>query len=203
MPPNPAEFHELVLKARTCRRFVEDEPLSIRDLEWLVDCARLTPSARNAQVLRFILVTHGQTCDELFKLTRWAGALKEGGTPGPGERPTAFIAIAAPREGANLAPYDAGIASEVIQLAATTQGWGCCIIYSVDRKGAAALLKLPQDMEIPLVLGLGVAREERVIAGMPENGSFNYWRDAKGIHHVPKRSLGELVIGRFGAGFGA
>ena len=199
MPVSPSDFHDLVLAARSCRRFVEDEPLSMNDLEWLVDCARLAPSARNAQVLRFILVTQGPTCAELFRLTRWAGALKDAGTPKPGERPTAFIAILAPREGAKLAPYDAGIASEVMQLAATTQGWGCCIIYSVDRAAATPLLKVPDDMEIPLVLGLGVAKEERVIAEMPADGSFNYWRDAAGVHHVPKRSLQELVIGRFGA----
>ncbi|MDE7240499.1 nitroreductase family protein [Desulfovibrio sp.] len=199
MPVSPSDFHELVLAARTCRRFVEDEPLTMDDLDWLVDCARLTPSARNAQVLRFILVTKGQVLDELFKLTRWAGALKEGGTPKPGERPTAFIAILAPKEGAPLAPYDAGIASETIQLAAATRGWGCCIIYSVNRKDAAPLLKVPADMDIPLALGLGVAKEERAIAEMPADGSFNYWRDAQGVHHVPKRGLAELVIGRFGA----
>lgn len=199
MPVSPRDFHELVLAARTCRRFVEDEPLAMNDLDWLVDCARLTPSARNAQVLRFSLVTRGGTCDALFKLTGWAGALKGAGTPQPGERPTAFIAIAAPKEGANLAPYDAGIASETIQLAATTQGWGCCIIRSVDREGAARLLKVPDTLEILLVLGLGVAKEERAIAEMPADGSFNYWRDAAGVHHVPKRSLEELVIGRFGA----
>ena len=199
MPVSPEEFHALVREARTCRRFVEGEPLSVHDLEWLVDCARLSPSARNAQVLRFILVTKGPVLDELFRLTRWAGALKEAGTPGPGERPTAFIAITAPKEGANLAPFDAGIASQTIQLAATTRGWGCCIIYSVDRAAAAPLLKVPAGLDIPLVLGLGVAKEERVIAEMPESGSFTYWRDNAGVHHVPKRSVAELVIGRFGA----
>ena len=199
MPVSPREFHDLVLAARTCRRFVEDEPLSMNDLDWLVDCARLTPSARNAQVLRFSLVTKGDVCDELFRLTAWAGALKGAGTPGPGERPTAFIAIAAPKEGAKLAPYDAGIASETIQLAAATQGWGCCIIYSVNRAEAAPLLGLPAELELLLVLGLGVEKEVRAIAEMPADGSFNYWRDAAGVHHVPKRSLQELVIGRFGA----
>ena len=199
MPVSPRDFHQLVLAARSCRRFVEDEPLTMNDLDWLVDCARVAPSARNAQVLRFSLVTKGETCDALFKLTGWAGALKGAGTPKPGERPTAFIAITAPKEGAHLAPYDAGIASETIQLAAATQGWGCCIIYSVDREGAARLLKVPDALEILLVLGLGVAKEERVIAEMPADGSFNYWRDNAGVHHVPKRSLAELVIGRFGA----
>ena len=42
-------FRELAVKARTCRRFYEDQPLTMADLEWLVDCARLAPSAKNAQ----------------------------------------------------------------------------------------------------------------------------------------------------------
>ena len=87
MPITPDDFLALVRAARSCRRFVEDEPLGMADLEWLLECARLTPSARNAQVLRYALVTHGAVLDELFRLTRWAGALKEAGTPGPGERP--------------------------------------------------------------------------------------------------------------------
>lgn len=199
MPVTPSEFQALVEAARTCRRFVEDKPLTMTDLDWLVECARLVPSARNAQVLRFILVTQGPVCAELFRLTRWAGALKDWGGPHSGERPTAFIAVLAPSQGSNLAHYDAGIACQTIQLAATTRGWGCCIIYSVDRAAAAPLLQVPEGMELSLVLGLGVAKEERVIAKLPESGSFNYWRDETGIHYVPKRALAELVVGRFGA----
>ena len=87
------DFRELAEKARTCRRFAEDRPLTVADLEWLVDCARLAPSARNAQDLRFSLVTQGDTCKKLFALTRWAGALKDWGGPHSGEQPTAFIRI--------------------------------------------------------------------------------------------------------------
>lgn len=49
-------------------------------------------------------------------------------------------------------------------------------------------------MEIALLMGLGVAKEKRVIAEMPADGSFTYWRDADGVHHVPKRSLDELIV---------
>lgn len=197
MPITPAEFHHLVQTARTCRRFVEDNPLTMADLDWLVDCARLSPSARNAQALRFALVTHGPVLDKLFPLTRWAGALKEGGTPRQGERPTAFIGLLVPGDGGVLAHIDAGIACQTIQLAATVQGWGCCIIYSFDRAAATPLLETPEGMELSLVLALGVAKEERVIAELPENGSYHYWRDERGVHHVPKRSVAELVVRRF------
>ena len=117
------DFKELVEKARTCRRFEEDRPLTMNDLEWLVDCARLAPSARNAQDLRFSLVAPGDTCKKLFALTRWAGALKDWGGPHPGEQPTAFVAIFMPQGATELTFYDVGIAAQTMQLAASSR---CC-----------------------------------------------------------------------------
>lgn len=191
------DFLQLVTQARTCRRFDESAPLGMDDLEWLAGCARLTPSARNAQLVRFVLVGPGDTCRQLFPLTRWAGALKDWNGPVPGERPTAFMALCLPKDAGNLAQVDVGIVSQTIQLAATSRGWGCCIIYSFDREKTPPLLSIPDDMEVSLVLGLGVAKEVRTVAAMPDDGSVTYWRDANAVHHVPKRSLQELVIGRF------
>ena len=71
------DFKQLALAARTCRRFEEERPLQMADLEWLVDCARLTPCARNAQQLRYSLVGPGETCQRLFGMTKWAAALKD------------------------------------------------------------------------------------------------------------------------------
>ncbi len=191
------DFKALVTSARSCRRFYEEKPLSIDDLEWLVDCARLAPSARNAQILRYVLVGPGQTCQELFPLTRWAGALKDWGGPFPGERPTGFIAIMVPQEGGELVSYDVGIAGQTIQLAATSRGWGCCFIYAVDREKASVLLQVPDGMKIAVVMGLGVAKEERAVTTLPADGSTAYWRDAQGVHYVPKRPLSELILARY------
>lgn len=191
------DFLQLVTEARSCRRFVEDRPLSASDVDWLLECARVAPSARNAQELRFITVGKGSVCDELFSLARWAGALKDWNGPVPGERPTAFIAVLMPERGGDLLCYDVGIACQTIQLAATSRGWGACMIQSFDRRKASALLDVPEGLKIALVMGLGVALEKRVIAPLPEDGSTAYWRDAHGVHHVPKRGLEELIIKRF------
>ena len=191
------EFKALAEAARTCRRFYEDQPLAMSDLEWLADCARLAPSAKNGQELRFMLVGNGETCQKLFALTRWAGALKDWGGPHPGERPTAFVVILMPQTGKDLACFDVGIAAQTIQLAATSRGWGCCMIQSFDHQAAPALLNVPEDMKIALVLGLGAAKETRVVANMPESGATTYWRDAEGVHHVPKRSLEDLILARY------
>lgn len=191
------DFLALVREARSCRRFDESAPLSQTDLDWLLECARLAPSARNAQELRFITVTQGPMLDKLFPLTRWAGALKDWPGPQQGERPTAFIAVLMPVNAGYLLCYDVGIACQTIQLGATSRGWGACMIQSFDHKGAAALLNVPEGLKIALLLGLGVAVEKRVVAAMPEDGSFAYWRDEQGVHHVPKRALAELLLQKF------
>lgn len=191
------DFKALAEAARTCRRFEEDQPLNMTDLEWLADCARLAPSAKNAQELRFVLVGPGETCQKLFALTRWAGALKDWGGPHPGERPTGFMAILMPENGRELTCFDVGIAAQTIQLAATSRGWGCCMIQSFDHQAAPALLHVPQGLKMALVLGLGVAREKRMVTPLPADGSTTYWRDQDGVHHVPKRALEDLIAGRF------
>lgn len=49
------DLKELVIQARTCRRFTQEEmPLEV--LTDFVDTARLAPSARNAQILRYAII---------------------------------------------------------------------------------------------------------------------------------------------------
>lgn len=188
------DFLKFIESARSCRRFDETRPLTYNDLEWLLECCRLAPSARNAQELRFITVNQPGICQNLVKISRWATAIKDWGGPKAGEQPTAFIATLMPEHGGNTLCFDAGIANQTIQLAASSRGWGACIILSFDHLKTAELLAPPEGLKIALIIALGIAAEKRVIEPMPENGSFNYWRDKDGIHHVPKRSIAELIV---------
>lgn len=187
------DFLRLVEEARTCRRFDEAKPLSEDDLLWLLECARRAPSARNAQELRFITINQGTVLDGLLPLVRWAGALKDWDGPPPGERPTAFVAFLMPEKTRDLLFVDLGICGQTIQLAASARGWGACMIQAFDHGKASELLQIPAGMKLSLLMALGVAVEKRVIAPMPEDGSCAYWRDSKGVHNVPKRSMAELV----------
>jgi len=188
------DFLQLVSEARTCRRFVQDTRISREDLDWLMECARCTPCGRNAQVLRYVLVSSPEKCAELFVHTRWAGALKDWDGPAEGERPTAYIALLAPKETSAIMHMDVGIAAQTLQLAAHARGIGCCMHASFVRPACMELLRVPDDMHIALILALGMAKEERRLAPMPANGDFAYWRDAQGVHHVPKRTVPELTL---------
>ncbi len=187
------DFATLVKEARSCRRFQENDRLGPDALAWLVDCARLCPCARNAQVLRYVAVESKQVCDAIFPQTRWAGVLKWDG-PIAGERPTGYIAILAPEKCTKLVHMDVGIAAQTIQLAAQSKGIGCCMHASFNPKECMNIFEVPEGMEIALILGLGVEKERRALTDMPEDGSFSYWRDDEGIHFVPKRSLQEVLL---------
>jgi len=44
------------------------------------------------------------------------------------------------------------------------------------------------------VLALGVPAEQVVLEEVGADGSIRYYRDAQSVHHVPKRSLDEVII---------
>ena len=37
--------------------------------------------------------------------------------------------------------------------------------------------------------------EKAVLERVGPSGDIKYWRDAEGVHHVPKRSLDDIIIG--------
>ncbi len=187
------DFQHFLARARTCRRFETSSPLDASAAAWLVDCARISPSARNAQVLRYMAAHSADTCAKIFPNTRWAGILQWDG-PIETERPSLYIAILAPNGAGKLVHMDVGIAAQNMQLAAHSRGWGCCMHASFKADACADIFQPPQDMHISLLLGFGPAKEVRTIAPMPQDGSFNYWRDENAVHHVPKRSLDEVLL---------
>jgi nitroreductase len=80
-------------------------------------------------------------------------------------------------------------------LGATEKGLGGCIIASIEREGLRKALEIPPRYEILLVLALGRPKETVVIETVGDSGDIKYWRDGKGVHHVPKRLLDDIIIG--------
>ena len=73
-------------------------------------------------------------------------------------------------------------------------GLGGCILASIDRDRLRKSFAIPEEYEVLYVIALGKPIEKIILEDMPEGGNIRYWRDEKGIHHVPKRLAEELIF---------
>ena len=186
---------DLVLKNRSYRRFYEDVVVSEQALRDLVDLARLTASAANKQPLRYVLSWTPEKNELIFPTLMWAAYLKDWNGPVAGEHPSAYIVILADKEISTNYNWDAGIAAQTILLGAAEQGLGGCMLASIQKASLKQALRIAEKYEVVLVLAIGKPREKVVIEPVAADGDIKYWRDAEGTHHVPKRSLDDLIVG--------
>jgi len=184
-------FAELAKKARSYRRFDESAPIALEMLKGFVDLARLVPCGGNSQRLRYQIVRAPAERDALFPNLSWAAALKDWPGPAEGERPTGYILILSESAGDGT---NVGIAAQTIQLAAAEAGYGACMMGAIKRDAIKAAFNIPEAMHLHLVLAIGKPAETVVIEPMPANGNTAYWRSEDGVHHVPKRSLDEVLV---------
>ncbi len=188
-------IRDLIQKNRSYRRFYQDFVIELDTLRELVDLARLSASAANMQPLRYILSCEVQKNALIFPHLEWAGYLKDWPGPSEGERPSAYIIILADTQISRSTGCDHGIAAQNILLGATEKGFGGCMIASIRRTNLREILKLPPHLEIILVLALGKPKETVVIETVGPDGNIKYWRDSEGKHHVPKRSIDDIIVG--------
>ena len=185
---------DLITRNRSYRRFHEDKPVSTEVLQQLVNLARLCASARNGQSLKYFLSNDPKTNNEIFTTLAWAAYLKDWNGPEAGERPSAYIVILNDTTITSNYYCDHGIATQSILLGAVEKGLGGCIIASVNREELRVNLSIPKHFEIVHVIALGEPGETVVIEPLPATGDYKYWRDDKQVHHVPKRSLEDIIV---------
>jgi nitroreductase len=186
---------DLVRKNRTCRRFYEDFKIEGNTLEELVDLARLSASAGNLQPLKYILSCEKEKNSLIFPTLAWASYFKDWWPgPGEGERPSAYIMMLADTEINKNYWCDPGIAAQSILLGATEKGLRGCIFASVKRNELRSTLKIDERYEILYVLAIGKPKEKVLLETVGPDGNIKYWRDSQGVHHVPKRTIQEIII---------
>jgi nitroreductase len=188
-----------VIHARRTVRAFKHNLISLKTLIELVDAARVSPAAANLQPLQYVVVTEPSLREELFACLKWTAYLAPGGTPAPGERPTAYIVVTSR---ADYEPpvghqYDAGAAIQTILLLAVARGLGGCCVKNINYPRVKFLLGLPEGVEVDSVVALGVPAErpQRVDLAPEQEGKeiIRYWRDEQGRHFVPKRALAQVL----------
>ncbi len=192
---------DLIIQNRSYRRFDQEHKIEQHELRVFVDLARLSPSPRNKQALRFVLSTSEKQNEAIFQHLAWAGYLKDWKGPRVGERPTAYICILVDNELSSNHKNDflgmaAGIAAQSILLGAVEKGLGGCMIAAFQSKKILTELNLTDRYEVLLILAIGKPIEQVQIEAMKATDDYTYWRDEQQVHHVPKRALADLIINK-------
>lgn len=188
-------LRDLVIQNRSCRRFYQDVPIKRETLVELIDMARLSASGANRQPLKYIISCDPQKNALLFPCLGWAAYFEDWPGPCEGERPPAHIIILGDTKISSNYSCDYGIAAQSILLGATEKGLGGCIHGIPNKDEVRKALRIPPRYEILLVISIGKPKEQVVIEDIKHDGDIRYWRDSEGVHHVPKRSLDEIIIG--------
>lgn len=188
-------LRDLILKNRSYRRFYQDHVIDQITLEELVELARLTPSAANKQPLKYVLSHDGAKNRSIFPALGWASYLKEWPGPDEGERPSAYIVICTDTSIDEKVIWgDHSIAAMAILLGAAERGLGGCMIGNIKKENLSSALQIPERYSPLLVVALGKPKEEVIIDEVKEEEGIRYFRDEKGNHHVPKRSLDDIIL---------
>lgn len=184
---------DLVAKNRSYRRFDSSVAVPADVLTGLAGLARLCPSSRNQQALKFMMILDPDRCKQVFSTLAWAGYLKDWPGPVENERPTSYIIILGDTRLGSRFDIDLGIAAQTLMLGATEKGYGGCMFTAVKREDLRNLLSIPDIYEILMVLAVGKP-VETVIVDDITGEDIRYWRDENQIHHVPKRVLSDLIL---------
>lgn len=185
-------IRDLILKNRSYRRFNQAIKISDNQIKSWIDLARLSASARNAQPLKYAIITETDISAKIFPFLGWAGYLSDWKGPVEGERPVAYVAVLKDKSISENHHCDDGIAMQSILLGATEDGFGGCMIGSVNKSKVAGILALPEKLEILCLIALGKPAEKVVLEEAETD--IKYYRDPEDVHHVPKRPLDEIII---------
>ncbi|MCF8091748.1 MAG: nitroreductase family protein [Desulfotignum sp.] len=191
------DIKTLVKENRSCRRFDNAAKIDIKELEDLVGLARHCASAANNQPLKFILSTDEQTNKNIFSCLGWAAYLTDWPGPEPAQQPSAYIVITGDHTISDKFWCDHGIAAQTILLGARAKGLAGCMFGAINIKKLNTFLQIPDHLEVKLVVALGKPVEKAVIDPVGPDGNIKYFRDENQVHHVPKRSLEDLVFKTF------
>ncbi|MDR1556599.1 MAG: nitroreductase family protein [Tannerellaceae bacterium] len=157
---------ELIRKRCSVRQYLS-EPIEEDKLSYLLEAARLSPSACNFQPWYFLVVTEEEGRKKLHACypRKWV------------EPVPLFLVVCSdhsrswkrPSDGKDHSDVDAGIATEHICLAAAELDLGSCIICHFDAPLLRTSFGLPEWVEPVAILPIGYPSEPDIFAATPKN----------------------------------
>lgn len=155
--PSPASLLNLLKSRRSIRRYKPD-PVPDEMVEQLLEAGRWAPSASNRQPWQFIVIRDETIRKQVaqhaaYYFVRWAHVE---------EAPLLIVLCgdARSRVYRQFLHEDIGLAGAQIMLQARALGLGTCWIGGLDRKAIAAILQVPEHLEVVGLLTVGFPAED-------------------------------------------
>ena len=181
----------LFKKNRSYRGYDSKYKVSLNELIKIIEINKLTPSARNQQVLRFKPIIENQAI-EFTKKIKLGAALPELNLPFKGSEPNGYIIIYSTVPENKWVDIDLGISAQSMLLKAVDMGLNGICIGAFDKEFALSLIEdKRENLEPLLVIAIGKGNETIKLIQINEGDSHNYYRE-DGVHYVPK--VQELII---------
>lgn len=172
------EFEACVRRDRATRAF-RDEPVSEEIIEGVLDVARQAGSGKNRQPWSFVVVRDRDRLDTLASFGRYTTPLERA--------PVGIVLLVTNRGDGQPRPQDVldcGRALQNLSLAVTDVGLGS-VPQAVDANDAAALLEVPNEKTVLLILAVGYPDEaDDTIEGEPKEAV---------LESMDRQPLSELV----------
>jgi nitroreductase len=154
---SPAALLTLLKTRRSIRRYLPD-PVPDEMVEQLLEAGRWAPSASNRQPWDFIVVRDEEVRRQVaqhaaYYFIRWAHV---------GEAPLLIVLCGDSRNRVyrQFLHEDIGLAGSQMMLQAKALGLGTCWIGGLERKEIAAILKVPDTLEVVGLLTVGFPAED-------------------------------------------
>lgn len=158
---------ECIKTRRSIRRFT-DRVITHEEFEQIVDLAKMAPTWKNTQTLRYILIQNEETINKLAQ-TAMLGFEYNAKTVSQCKN----LVVLAQKNGIcgyerdgsfstnkekGWEMFDAGIAAQTFCLAANDAGFGTVILGIFDDAKVAELIGLPDNMTVAALIPLGEAK---------------------------------------------
>ena len=139
------DVFEAIQERRSIRNY-QDNPVEREKLERILEAGRLAPSAKNVEPWHFIAVTDAQKRKALSGGT-WAKFLSQS--------PLVIVACGDKKASPDWYAIDVALAVGNMVLTAVSEGLGTCCVGSFSEKDVKALLKVPENFEVLVMLAVG------------------------------------------------
>lgn len=149
-------FLELAKNRFSVRKY-KPVPVSVEDLNYVLEAGRIAPSAVNYQPWHFLVLREKESLEKIHQTyhREWFK-----------EAPVVIVLLGhhtrgwKRSDGKDHTDIDVAIAADHITLAATDRGLGTCWICNFDKKKTIELFNIPDHLEPIVFLPLGYPNEQ-------------------------------------------